>query len=102
MVSLTEVKDLTCAAEVEALRESVYATLEEHVRQTYPNDSGRFAKLLLRLPALRSIGQYSVIDSFAIKFHKFYLHNVVNLLNIGCNRSVGDILDSPLHWLLAR
>nr|AAC15588.1 retinoid X receptor [Amblyomma americanum] len=35
--------------------ESVSA-LEEHCRQQYPDQPGRFAKLLLRLPALRSIG----------------------------------------------
>ena len=53
----TEVKDLTSVAEVQALRESVYATLEEHVKRVYHGDGGRFAKLLLRLPALRSIGR---------------------------------------------
>jgi len=43
-------------AHVETLREKVYVTLEEYCRRTYPDDPGRFAKLLLRLPALRSIG----------------------------------------------
>jgi len=41
---------------VEAIRDKVYATLEEYTRSTFPNEPGRFAKLLLRLPALRSIG----------------------------------------------
>ncbi|XP_021949220.1 retinoic acid receptor RXR-alpha-B isoform X3 [Folsomia candida] len=41
---------------VEALRDKVYSTLEDYTRQHYPNEAGRFAKLLLRLPALRSIG----------------------------------------------
>lgn len=41
---------------VESLRDKVYATLEDYTRTHYPNEPGRFAKLLLRLPALRSIG----------------------------------------------
>ena len=40
----------------EALREKVYATLEEYCKQQFPDEPGRFAKLLLRLPALRSNG----------------------------------------------
>ena len=34
----------------------MYATLEEHCRIRHEKDPSRFAKLLLRLPALRSIG----------------------------------------------
>ena len=41
---------------VESLREKVYASLEEYCKQQFPDEPGRFAKLLLRLPALRSIG----------------------------------------------
>ncbi|XP_053325667.1 retinoic acid receptor RXR-gamma, partial [Spea bombifrons] len=51
-----DAKGLSNAAEVEALREKVYATLESYTKQRYPDQPGRFAKLLLRLPALRSIG----------------------------------------------
>jgi hypothetical protein len=43
-------------ASVEGLRDKVYSTLEDYTRQHYPSEPGRFAKLLLRLPALRSIG----------------------------------------------
>ena len=53
----SEVKDITCVTEVQALRECVYTTLEEHVKRAHPDQPGRFAKLLLRLPALRSIGK---------------------------------------------
>ncbi|XP_046676845.1 retinoic acid receptor RXR-alpha-A [Homalodisca vitripennis] len=49
------VRGLKSQAEVESLREKVYATLEEYTRLTHPQEPGRFAKLLLRLPALRSI-----------------------------------------------
>ncbi|XP_054281638.1 retinoic acid receptor RXR-alpha-B-like isoform X1 [Macrosteles quadrilineatus] len=49
------VRGLKSQSEVEALREKVYATLEEYTRLRHPEEPGRFAKLLLRLPALRSI-----------------------------------------------
>ncbi|XP_028664927.1 retinoic acid receptor RXR-alpha-A isoform X2 [Erpetoichthys calabaricus] len=49
-------KGLANPGEVEALREKVYASLEAYCKQKYPEQPGRFAKLLLRLPALRSIG----------------------------------------------
>ncbi|XP_076360181.1 retinoic acid receptor RXR-alpha-B-like isoform X1 [Tachypleus tridentatus] len=51
-----EAKKLKSVQQVESLREKVYAALEEYCKQTYPDQQGRFAKLLLRLPALRSIG----------------------------------------------
>lgn len=55
-VSDADAKSLQMTAHVESLREKVYVTLEEYCRRQYPDDPGRFAKLLLRLPALRSIG----------------------------------------------
>lgn len=51
-----DVKGLKEVNKVEQLRERVYASLEEYTRSTHENETGRFAKLLLRLPALRSIG----------------------------------------------
>ncbi|KAK1792868.1 hypothetical protein P4O66_012129, partial [Electrophorus voltai] len=68
--SLLDSKGLSNPVEVEALRERVYASLEAYCKQKYPDQPGslypnacvsscnlsRFAKLLLRLPALRSIG----------------------------------------------
>lgn len=53
---IPEAKGLNCRAEVEQLRDKVYASLEDYCRTQYPEETGRFAKLLLRLPALRSIG----------------------------------------------
>ncbi|CAG0915060.1 unnamed protein product [Notodromas monacha] len=52
----SEAKGLRSMQKVEALREQVFMALEEHCRLNYPNEPGRFAKLLLRLPSLRSIG----------------------------------------------
>lgn len=49
-------KGLRSVSEVEILRDKVYIALEEYCRSTYPEEPGRFAKLLLRLPSLRSIG----------------------------------------------
>ncbi|KAJ8377881.1 hypothetical protein AAFF_G00250320 [Aldrovandia affinis] len=51
-----DAKGLSSPGEVELLREKVYASLEAYCKQRYPDQQGRFAKLLLRLPALRSIG----------------------------------------------
>ncbi|XP_044295315.1 retinoic acid receptor RXR-gamma [Varanus komodoensis] len=51
-----DAKGLSSPSEVESLREKVYAALEAYTKQKYPEQPGRFAKLLLRLPALRSIG----------------------------------------------
>uniref|UniRef100_A0A4W3GEY6 Retinoic acid receptor RXR n=1 Tax=Callorhinchus milii TaxID=7868 RepID=A0A4W3GEY6_CALMI len=51
-----DAKGLSRPGEVEGLREKVYASLEAHCKHKYPDQPGRFAKLLLRLPALRSIG----------------------------------------------
>lgn len=50
-----EVRALKSRQEVELLREKVYAALEEYTRAVKPDEPGRFAKLLLRLPSLRSI-----------------------------------------------
>jgi len=51
-----DVKGLKDIARVEQLRERVYTSLEEYTRSTHENETRRFGKLLLRLPALRSIG----------------------------------------------
>ncbi|XP_066548352.1 retinoic acid receptor RXR-gamma-B isoform X2 [Amia ocellicauda] len=51
-----DAKGLSNPPDVEGLREKVYASLEAYTKQKYPEQPGRFAKLLLRLPALRSIG----------------------------------------------
>ncbi|CAG9825050.1 unnamed protein product [Phaedon cochleariae] len=50
-----DVRGLKSIQEVEILREKIYGVLEEYTRSTHPSEPGRFAKLLLRLPALRSI-----------------------------------------------
>ncbi|XP_018900480.1 retinoic acid receptor RXR isoform X2 [Bemisia tabaci] len=51
-----DTKGLKSVQEVGLLREKVFTILEEYCRTTHPEEPGRFAKLLLRLPSLRSIG----------------------------------------------
>lgn len=51
-----DIRGLKSQQVVEMLREKVYTALEEYTRTTHPDEPGRFAKLLLRLPSLRSIG----------------------------------------------
>ncbi|KAL5011487.1 hypothetical protein ScPMuIL_010038 [Solemya velum] len=64
-----DAKGLSAVEEVEQCREKVYATLEEYCVSRYPNEPGRFAKLLLRLPALRSIGLKCLEHLFFFKLN---------------------------------
>lgn len=50
-----DIRGLKARREVEVCREKIYACLDDHCRSEHPGDDGRFAQLLLRLPALRSI-----------------------------------------------
>lgn len=50
-----DVRILENRTEIDLLRAKIYACLDEYCRTKYPNEDGRFAQLLLRLPALRSI-----------------------------------------------
>ncbi|XP_076347614.1 retinoic acid receptor RXR-like isoform X2 [Tachypleus tridentatus] len=63
----TDAKGLTMTSYVETLREKVYAALEEYCKKNSPKQPGRFAKLLLRLPALRTIGLTCVEHLFFYK-----------------------------------
>lgn len=50
-----DIRGLKVPSEVDIIREKIYGCLDEHCRTEHPGDEGRFAQLLLRLPALRSI-----------------------------------------------
>ncbi|XP_023177715.1 protein ultraspiracle [Drosophila hydei] len=50
-----DIRGIKNREDIELCREKVYACLDEHCRLEHPGDDGRFAQLLLRLPALRSI-----------------------------------------------
>lgn len=62
-----DAKGLSSVNEVEMLREKVYAALEEYTKTNYVQEPGRFPKLLLRLPALRSIGLKCTEHLFFLK-----------------------------------
>lgn len=66
---------------VEKLRDRVYSLLENHCRLLYPDKTSRFAKLLVRLPALRSIGLKCIEHLF---FQQFLAENDLRQ-NIGKN-----------------
>lgn len=51
----SDIRGLKCKQDVDVCREKIYACLHEHCRIKHPGDDGRFAQLLLQLPALRSI-----------------------------------------------
>lgn len=63
-----EAKNLKSVQEVSNLRDKVYTALEEYCRQKNSNESSRFSKLLLRLPALRSVGLKCTEFLFLSKF----------------------------------
>ncbi|XP_011699526.1 PREDICTED: retinoic acid receptor RXR-alpha-B [Wasmannia auropunctata] len=62
-----DVRGLKSVQEINLLREKIYASLEEYTRVNCPEDPGRFAKLLLRLPSIRSIGLKSAEHNFFFK-----------------------------------
>ncbi|XP_076221638.1 retinoid X receptor ultraspiracle isoform X6 [Nomia melanderi] len=64
-----EVRGLKSIQDVTKLREMIYAALEGYCRVAWPDDAGRFAKLLLRLPAIRSIGLKCLEYLFFFKIH---------------------------------
>ena len=57
-----DVKGLKEVTRVEQYRERVYASLEEYCRATHENETGRFAKLLLRLP-----GEFAAAESVDLR-----------------------------------
>ncbi|ESO13203.1 hypothetical protein HELRODRAFT_62045 [Helobdella robusta] len=81
-----DAKGLVSPQPVECLREKVYASLEDYCRQQAPDEPGRFAKLLLRLPALRSIGLKCVEHLFFFKMAEE---------NVTMESFLADTLDSP-------
>ncbi|XP_014220113.1 retinoic acid receptor RXR-alpha-B isoform X2 [Trichogramma pretiosum] len=64
-----EVRGLRVSSEVDLLREKVYGVLDDYVQKHRPDEPGRFAKLLLRLPCLRSIGLKCIEH-----YYFFHLH----------------------------
>lgn len=68
------------------LREKIYAALEEYTRVSWPAEPGRFAKLLLRLPSIRSIGLKCLEHLFFFKL----------IGDVPIDEFLVDMLESPL------
>ncbi|MCL4141814.1 UNVERIFIED_CONTAM: hypothetical protein GTU68_029848 [Idotea baltica] len=88
-----DAKGLTKINEVEQLREKVYVALEEYTKTNYMNEPGRFPKLLLRLPSLRSIG-------LKCTEHLFFLKdwgNYPKLLDTPIDKYLLNLLDDKLQ-----
>ena len=80
-----EVHGLKASQEVDVLRMKVYAALDEYTRLHWPDEPRRFGKLLLRLPALRSIG-------LKISEHLFFYQL---LGDEPLDEFLGDMLEAP-------
>ena len=52
---VADAKGLMNADAVQTSRDKLYTGLEQHCFQMHPDEKTRFAKILLRLPSLRSI-----------------------------------------------
>ena len=64
-VCVSDCAGLSCSDQVQTLRDQVYLALDEHCRQHHSDDLDRFAKVMLRLPSLRSIGLKCTSPLFA-------------------------------------
>lgn len=58
---------LSDASLIENLQEKSQLALEEYTRTHYPNESGRFGKLLLRLPSLRAVSADVIEQLFFVR-----------------------------------
>ena len=56
LVFFPDAAELSDDSHIESIQEKATLALEEYISLTYPDQQGRMGKLLLRLPALRSIG----------------------------------------------
>lgn len=88
-----DVKGLKNRQEVEVLREKMYLCLDEYVRRARGAEEGRFASLLLRLPALRSISLKSYEHLFL--FHLVADEHIATYIRDAL-RAHAPALDPPL------
>lgn len=92
-----DVPGLKSVAQVESYREKVYACLEEYCRQTRPNQSGRFAKILLRFPSLRSVG-IKCLDSINLIPPIPSLSCLIQALNQAIPTQISQVASSNLYF----
>lgn len=84
--SILDIRGLKCKQDVDLCREKIYACLDEHCRNNHPGDDGRFAQLLLRLPALRSISLKCLEQLYSFRL----------IGEKGLETFIGEMLDTPL------
>lgn len=84
--SIADIRGLKCRNEIDMLREKVYSCLDDHCKAEHPGDEGRFAQLLLRLPALRSI-------SLKCLDHLFFFRLIGDK---ALDTFVSEMLDTPM------
>jgi len=88
MCTLSDSPGLSCSEQVESLRDEVYRSLDDYCRQTHFEDPDRFAKLMLRLPSLRSIGLKCTSHLFASRL----------IGDAPVESFIYDLLDSQRYW----
>lgn len=59
-----EVRGLRDSSQVEALQDQAQLMLSEYTLTQYPNNKVRFGKILLLMPALRTVNARTIEDAF--------------------------------------
>ena len=67
MVLFPDAAELSDDSHIESIQEKATLALEEYINFTYPDQVGRLGKLLLRLPALRSIGAQVIEHMYFVR-----------------------------------
>ena len=63
-MSFLDVSGLSNAQEVEQMQEIAQSELQEFVRESFSSNQSRFARILLRLPAIKTISSMKVEEMF--------------------------------------
>lgn len=62
--SLTDVTGLKCVQDIEKMQEMAQSELQDYVRESSSTNHCRFARILLRLPAIKTISSIRVEEIF--------------------------------------
>lgn len=81
-----DVRKLTERSNIDLVRAKIYNCLDDYCKQKHPNEDGRFAQLLLRLPALRSISLKCVDHLFYFQLtDEKHVEELLEEENAKCN-----------------
>ena len=61
---VTEIRGLRDSGQVETLQDQAQLMLNEYILTQYPSNKTRFGKVLLLLPALRTVSPRTIEDTF--------------------------------------